>query len=228
MIYSVCDKGIKRDINQDCIYTSEKLLVVADGLGGHNAGEVASNMACIEIQKYEDIKLNDASIRKAFDDINTKIYNAQLEDEKLHFMGTTLTAIWLKKREVWIGHIGDSRAYRLRDGEFQRLTQDHSYVGNLLSLNIITEEEARVHKYRNQIDRAIGIQKDIICDVIHTDIKKGDIFLLCSDGLTSMVPANEIRDVLMNNCDNPSQELVNLANHHGGLDNISAIVYKEC
>lgn len=227
LIYSICDIGLKRATNEDCIYTSPKLIAVADGMGGHKAGEIASKMACDELKKHENIKLSIGAIRKVFDSVNTAIYNAQRNDEALANMGTTLTAMWIDKKHVWIGHVGDSRAYRLRKDTMERLTNDHSFVGNLLQYNIITEEQARVHHLRNQIDRAMGIDSSIICDVIKTDIQPGDVFLLCSDGLSSMVPLEDIKEVLIRNNDEPAIALKDLAIHNGGADNISAIVYKE-
>lgn len=226
MIYSACNIGLKRTINQDSIYTSDKLIAVADGMGGHSAGEIASRMACEAIQRFENIRPNIKNIHNAFDSINDIIYQAQCASYELHTMGTTLTAMWIGKKTAWIGHVGDSRAYVLRHEQLTRLTHDHSYVGNLLSLGIITEEEARVHRFRNQIDRAIGIESSVISDVVKHDIRKNDIFMLCSDGLSSMVTADDICKILINSCD-PANELVDMANANGGADNISAIVYKE-
>lgn len=227
MIYSVCDIGLRRDSNEDNIYTSPRLIAVADGMGGHNAGEVASRLACDEIKKYENIRLSSTNIRHAFDDINIAIYHAQINNSSLSNMGTTLTAMWMTKKNAWIGHVGDSRVYRLRDGELQRLTNDHSFVGNLLRYNIITEEEARVHHMRNQIDRAMGLNSSISCDVFKTDKHLGDVYLLCSDGLSSMVSLEDMRSVLEGEQDDPAIALKDLALKAGGCDNISVIVYKE-
>lgn len=227
MIYSICDIGLKRATNEDCIYTSPVLLAVADGMGGHNAGEIASSIACDEIKKQENVKHSITNIRKVFDKINTAIFEAQKDNESYAHMGTTLTAMWIDKKSVWIGHVGDSRVYRLRNNKISRLTNDHSYVGNLLRYNIITEEEARVHHLRNQIDRAMGVGPKVACDVFKVDKDKDDIFLICSDGLSSVVPLEEIKEILQSEAEDPAFALKELAIKHGGNDNISIIVYKE-
>lgn len=234
------DVGIKRDNNQDSFYISEdnnKLLyLVADGMGGHKAGKLASSMARDIIQsnfnKEEKDLDNEKSILKkiktSIEEANTKIYLKSMEDEEFKGMGTTVTMAYIFKDKICLGHVGDSRAYLIRNKEISQITEDHSYVNQLLKMGSITKKEAKTHPKRNMITRAVGSSSIIEIDLITKKWDKNDILILCSDGLTNMVKDTQILqtfkdgDPVQESCEN----LVKLANNKGGLDNITIIAIK--
>lgn len=235
------DIGIIRDNNQDSYYvfSSEDypLFIIADGMGGHKAGEIASKMA-IEIisnnlknylinSSVENKKIEDG-IRKSIDEANKEIYKKSKEDEKYSGMGTTVTLAYVINDRIFIGHVGDSRAYLLRNGVLSQLTQDHSLVEELIRNGSISKEEAKHHPQRNIITRAVGTSGDIKADVILEKKHKDDILLLCTDGLTNMVDEIQIRDSLIMNEDiqKACEDLVKLSNDRGGFDNITVIAAK--
>jgi serine/threonine protein phosphatase PrpC len=208
------------------------LFVVADGMGGHRGGEIASNLAVRTIQStyYADEGLSrSAALRVAVEEANRLILDEALADPSLAGMGTTCTAMAVHDGFAYFIHVGDSRAYVQRDGELVQLTQDHSLVGEMVRSGILSDEDARRHPKRNVITRSLGVQAALIADTPFTPFKLewNDTFILCSDGLTSMVDDTQIAEVLRQN--DPAaavEKLVALANQHGGKDNVTAVVVK--
>lgn len=235
------DKGKVRKNNQDSYFVSEDtelpLFIVADGMGGHKAGEVASNMAVeivkdFFIEKKEELKKNKVDIskfiRSAVEKANTIIYKKSIENDEFHGMGTTITMAYIFENKLYIGHVGDSRAYLLRNNKFIQITEDHSLVAEMVKKGSISEEEAECHPQRNIITRAIGTDDEVITDIIVEDIYKDDILLLCTDGLTNMMNDDEIKEILINKIDlqKNCNSLVKKANRLGGIDNVTVIVIK--
>lgn len=237
---AISDIGKNREKNQDAYYVSlDKdfpLYLVADGMGGHRSGEVASTMAMDIITKefllskdnldtdQNILKVIKGSIEKA----NTKIYLKSIENEECNGMGTTITLGYIFGGNIFIGHVGDSRAYLIREKEISQITEDHSYVNELLKLGSITIEEAHNHPKKNMITRAVGSSSTISMDLIVKDYKKDDILLLCSDGLFNMLDENEIYEVFNREEDiqKACEILVSMANDNGGLDNITLVSIK--
>jgi protein phosphatase len=200
------------------------MLAVADGMGGHQAGEVASATA---IEALQSGLQEGRPIDEAIVDANTAVVERASGDPELRGMGTTLTAAVFDDDQVLvIGHVGDSRAYLLRDGEFEQLTDDHSVVAELIAAGQLTEAEAEIDPRRAMITRALGIDVDVEVDVINVDLAVGDRLLFCSDGLTTMVRDDAIADVLRTETDRTraAQELVEAANSAGGADNITVVL----
>ena len=237
-ILSNSDIGKAREMNQDYFYASNldddiKLYILADGMGGYKGGEIASQLAVncaksyicnnfseISKEKEEILKL----IRSAIEYANMIVYEKASEIEDLHDMGTTLEVVIIYNNKVFIGHVGDSRVYRVRKNVIRRLTTDHSYVEKLVKDGSITKEEAYNHPNKNMLLKALGCNNLVKPDVFYKGFLKGDILLMCSDGLTNMLKENEIYSILLNNPDNPEVALVNEANKMGGLDNITVII----
>lgn len=223
--------GKVRPINEDSFFAPGELplALVADGMGGHQAGEVASSMAaeticaCARKAAGREISVKSAVawVRQA----NRAIYRAANEDLSRSGMGTTLTFLYFMKGHAMLAHVGDSRCYLVRKGEIYQITKDHSLVAELVRTGEITEEEARYHPYRNIITRALGTDDTVAVDAQDIDTEEGDLFLLCSDGLSNYVENQEILDVVGQN---PPQEacdrLVDLALERGGRDNITVVV----
>lgn len=239
--YGLTDVGIKREKNEDAIsLPSEnegiKLFILADGMGGAKAGEKASQLAIESIRDYirlHFIKIErtkeeiEEMIRKAMVEANRKIFELANEYQELKGMGTTVLVVLLYRGRLYIGHIGDSRVYRLRKSVLRQLTKDHSYVQELVRQGTITIEEARNHPQKNVLLRALGCDRDIMPDVITKGFVKGDIILLCSDGLTNMVEDKEIYEIIMKNTSDlkvACKMLIDTANQNGGVDNVSAII----
>lgn len=228
-IASRTDIGRVRPSNQDALLICEGkygLYGVADGMGGHNGGDVASRMAVELLPKIlKKARPQEALLRSGVEEVNRLIYAEQQKDAALNGMGTTLTVLWEDDDRLLLSHVGDSRAYRLHDGQLTRVSQDHSLVGEMVRSGLITEEQARRHPYRNVITRAVGTADTIEVDVTALEKTRGDRFLLCSDGLYEYVTADEMRDILL--C-MPAQaaadELLRLALAGGGRDNISVLI----
>ncbi|MTI67594.1 MAG: Stp1/IreP family PP2C-type Ser/Thr phosphatase [Firmicutes bacterium] len=235
------DVGKIRDINQDSYFCSNiealPLFAVADGMGGHNAGEIASSLAIDIIKKYlydnkEDLinglittpKFINDSLNKA----NEAILAHSLNNEKCNGMGTTITMVYLTKEEIFVGHVGDSRAYLLREKSLKQLTHDHSLVAELVRNGSITEEEAINHPQKNIITRALGTDKDLKVDILSREIKEDDIIMLCTDGLTNMVSDKEITEIILKNknIEKASKALTTTANRLGGSDNTTVMLIK--
>jgi PPM family protein phosphatase len=224
------DTGRQRQANEDSYFAKPPLFAVADGMGGAQAGEVASRIAAGAFERGP--RNDDASAEGQLEEIaqqaNRKIHRLAQEDSSRAGMGTTLTAALVKNDEVAFGHVGDSRAYLLRNGELKRLTKDHSLVEELRRQGRLTEEQAEEHPQRSIITRALGPEPSVNVDTMTFPARDGDVFLLCSDGLTTMVSDDEIRDILVNskNLRNAVNRLVEAANRGGGRDNITAVAFR--
>ncbi|QXM05866.1 Stp1/IreP family PP2C-type Ser/Thr phosphatase [Crassaminicella indica] len=232
--------GRVREINEDAYYISNgtlNLFVVADGMGGHNAGEVASKVAICSIKDFIEQHKNEffdkeeqevcEILRKATLEANHKIFEKSRNEIECQGMGTTLTVV-LVLSKVYVAHVGDSRAYLVRKNNISQITQDHSLVAELLRNGSITENEAKNHPQRNMITRALGTEEEITIDVFTLDLQDDDVILLCTDGLSNLIEVEEIRDVLIgtNNMQKACEHLVELANERGGYDNITVVAIK--
>ena len=239
--YGLTDVGVKREKNEDSIsLPSEndgiKLFILADGMGGAKAGEKASQLAIKTIRDY--IRLNfikiertkeeiEEVIRKAMVEANKQIFELSMEYKEFNGMGTTVVVVLIYRGRLYIGHIGDSRVYRLRQSVLRQLTKDHSYVQELVRQGSITSEEAKNHPQKNVLLKALGCDRDMVPDVITKGFVKGDIILLCSDGLTNMVDDKKIYEIIMKNTSDlkiACKLLIDTANDNGGVDNVSAII----
>lgn len=208
--------------------------IIADGMGGHNCGEIASRMAVEHVGEF--IRSNSSrfdlgnireELRSAVEQANSVVYEKSMESEELNGMGTTLIAAVVCADTLTAAHVGDSRLYLVRDGEIHQLTQDHSYIGELLRNGTLTREEAENHPRRNIITRAVGCAPEILVDLISQDIKGNDIFVLCTDGLTNMISESEISGIVRENePEEACMKLIEAANRKGGDDNITVIVIK--
>jgi PPM family protein phosphatase len=230
------DVGIVRSGNEDnyLMLADRGIFIVADGMGGHAAGEVASEMAVRLISRdlgtvrgLPDEEVAER-MRQAIRGANAAIYERTLTEHDKRGMGTTATALVLLPNRFLLGHVGDSRAYRLRDGRFEQLTKDHSYVQEQVDAGLLTPEQARVHPYSNVITRCVGANQDVIPDTYSGDLRVGDVVLLASDGLTGMLEDEHIHKIL--EAPGGPQDwvdaMINDANRRGGLDNITAIIVK--
>ena len=224
------DVGMVRQQNEDSFLAEETLFVVADGMGGHNAGEVASALAVTTLKAGARLGIDDAEVfRELVQQANSAIYTASLDDSTQSGMGTTVTALSIVEGEeprVLVANVGDSRAYLWRSGALSRLSVDHSYVQELVNEGIITPEAARVHPRRNIVTRALGIDRSVMVDVFTHFVRTGDRIVLCSDGLVDEVADVEIARVLGQHTDpqETAEALVMVANTNGGRDNTTVIV----
>jgi serine/threonine protein phosphatase PrpC len=235
------DRGLVRELNEDSygiISGSSEIpfvFIVADGMGGHNCGEVASRMAVeyvkstVERCGFSLVSSEDAE--EAFKEIvkgaNNAVLEASLEQPETAGMGTTLTMAAIFGKKVTVAHVGDSRLYLVRGGDMRQLTEDHSYISELVKNGTLTIEEAKIHPKKNIITRAIGTSPALDVDTLSLDYEEGDIFVLCTDGLTNMLEEHEILDVAVNNEPGDAcEKLVDFAKSRGGEDNITVIVIK--
>ena len=237
------DVGVVRSVNQDSFFVDadKGVFVVADGMGGHAGGEIASQM-CIEkvvesldkdyfkgeSSKSEDIsgqKIN-SYISTAINYSSTAIYEKSLENPKLKGMGTTATAMLQRGLNGYVGHVGDSRLYLIRAGFIYQLTEDHSLVTEQLRAGMITKEEAEKHQLKNIITRSVGYQEEEEVDVLHLELEIGDHILICSDGLHGKVESKEICDMIQTHGVEAVKPLIDLANRNGGEDNITVVILK--
>ena len=221
--------GLVRASNQDALLLQPGkygLYGVADGMGGHKAGDIASMMAVTLMKRFlSDVKPTGEQLRKGIEEANQMIYEEQLYRSELSGMGTTLTVIWEDKKRVFLGHVGDSRAYLLRDKTLRQVSQDHSMVAEMVRDGLITQEEARRHPYRNIITRALGTDTTVDVDVTEIEKRAGDIYLLCSDGLSEYVREEQMRQLLLDHDLVEAADLMlNLALKGGGRDNISLVI----
>jgi PPM family protein phosphatase len=226
--FHASDLGRQRQGNEDNYFVRAPLFVVADGMGGAQAGEVASEMA---VDSF-DAGLGNGSpaegLVRVIQEANRRIHERSRSDEQAAGMGTTCTAAYVGEQEVTIAHVGDSRAYLWRGGELTRLTRDHSLVGELVARGKLTEEQAEAHPQRSVITRALGPERDVQVDVETFAARDGDVYLLCSDGLTSMIHEQGVQPVLarMTDLDRTGRELIAAANEAGGRDNITVILFR--
>lgn len=236
--FSITDTGLLRNSNQDCVFCEENpigrfpnLFLVADGMGGHKAGDLASRL-CIE-EVVSQIRKSPArtpvsAFEQAIDAANKKIYQCAQENYELAGMGTTLVGTMVEGDTAYIVNIGDSRLYRLHE-RLEQITVDHSLVEEMVQSGEIQKEEMRTHPNKNIITRALGTDDVVRPDCFEVKVEEGDVLLLCSDGLTNMVEDNEIETILKRHKEDiklAGEDLVRQANEAGGKDNISVILVR--
>jgi PPM family protein phosphatase len=223
------DVGRQRSANEDSLVLQPPFFAVADGMGGARAGEVASAIAADAFEgASEEGEAAEAQLARILREANRRIYDLAVTDESRRGMGTTLTAAKVHGGEVSLGHVGDSRAYRMRDGELDQITRDHSLVAELERSGQITPEAAEHHPQRSIITRALGPEPDVEVDTYTLSGREGDLFLLCSDGLTSMIPDGEVAAILRTSAtlDDAADALITAANQSGGKDNITVVLFR--
>jgi serine/threonine protein phosphatase PrpC len=216
------DVGRVREGNEDSYMVHEPLFAVADGMGGHQGGEVASRLALDTLREASD----GAALAQAVQDANRAVFEQAARDPALAGMGTTLTAFLADGDTLRLAHVGDSRAYLLRDGGLQQITTDHTVVEGLVEKGEITPQEASIHPQRSILTRAIGVDGEVQVDQASIQLRPGDRLLLCSDGLTGMVDEADIQRILEEHADPQAaaDALVDAANEAGGQDNITAVI----
>jgi serine/threonine protein phosphatase PrpC len=223
------DVGRVRKANEDSYYVRSPLFVVADGMGGAQAGEVASKIAVDSFKDPLDEGVApEPRMANVVRTANQQIHKKSVSSDEFKGMGTTLTALLLGEHELTIAHVGDSRAYRLREGELERLTRDHSLVGEMVRRGAITEAEAEVHPQRSILTRALGPENDVEIDTLSHGVKDGDVYLICSDGLTGMVDEATIAQEMGSgkSMQAIADSLIRKANDNGGVDNITVVAFK--
>ena len=230
-VYALTHVGKVRAVNQDALVVDEAmgLYGVADGMGGHNGGETASAGArdgLIAALKDKAPSLD--AMRDGITKVNADLFKQQAEDESLSGMGTTLSAIWMSDHFVYLGHVGDSRVYRFRDGKLEQMTDDHSLVGELVRAGFLTPEQAENHPNKNVILRAVGTEEGIDVDLAVEERKPGDLWMICSDGLHGMVPDKRLEAILgVNTPESAVKLLMDAALAAGGRDNISVVLVQD-
>jgi PPM family protein phosphatase len=243
--YGLTHVGRQRQHNEDAWLVSDdsRLFLVADGMGGHAAGEIASRIAVDSVSEFIlHTKEDDGTWPHSYDEqfsrstnrlmaalrlANTRVVEAMRKDVRLRGMGTTIVAGLVEEGTVSIAHVGDSRGYLVREERLSRLTNDHSWVFEQVQAGMITEAEAEKHPLRNVITRALGGALQVVPDAKEVEARTGDIYLLCSDGLTGMVPEEDILRLVLENrkdLEKACQQLVDLANANGGSDNVTTIL----
>ncbi len=239
-IASKTDVGIERKQNQDQVgifYNQDQMpiLLLCDGMGGHNAGDVASEMAIFHVghawettQHMTDVSMIEGWLQDHIQSANARIFENANKYQDLAGMGTTiLAAVALEEfAQVILAHVGDSRIYMVQEDQFRQVTKDHSFVQELLDMQMITKEEALTHPQKNIVTRAVGIDAEVVADIDVVDFYAGDTLLMCSDGLTDMVTEDEALAVLQEETSviEKTESLVAIANEHGGRDNISVLI----
>jgi len=228
------DIGLVRGNNEDSyICEPPHLFVVADGMGGHAAGDIASKLAATTVSRYveENVGVNNYEelIKEAIIQANTSVYQLSQSKEDFNGMGTTVTAVYVDGDTIYWGHVGDSRIYLLRNREFSQLTNDHSLVWELVQSGNITKEEAQIHPKRNMLTRAVGTSCLVKIDTGVVPWQSGDILLMCTDGLTNMVSEQDIYNFIKDeqgSFESIVNNLIVQAKHAGGFDNITTILLK--
>jgi PPM family protein phosphatase len=218
------DIGQVREGNEDSYLVVAPLYAVADGMGGHRGGEVASSLALETVQQL--FERQEGSLSDQVSRANRAVYDRSQSDRSVSGMGTTLTAALIDENKVHLVHVGDSRAYLVRDGALTQLTEDHTLVHRMVLEGEITPEEAETHPHRSILTRALGVDESVQVDEGDVQVESGDRLLLCTDGLTGMVPEGQIQEILRDAAD-PQEavdRLVKVANRAGGIDNITAVV----
>ena len=246
---AISDVGRKRSANEDSYFADGELnlFVVADGMGGHAAGEVASKVAVETILDFIRNTSNDKDItwpyefdetlsmagnrlKSAIQSAHAKVLEVTSQKKEFQGMATTVVSILVENGKAQVAHVGDSRAYMVRDGTLIQLTSDHSWVNEQLRTGAITSQQARNHPYRNIVTRALGGPNPVDVDVTEEPMREGDIILLCSDGLNTMITDEQILEIISrsgNDIGQACQELVNTANQNGGEDNVTAILIRD-
>lgn len=219
-------QGLVRATNQDNWLAESALYGVADGMGGHRGGETASRVALQVFRNAIGQKKPDTdALRMAVEAANRRVYDMSSHDETLKGMGTTMSIIWEDDERLLIAHVGDSRIYRLREGKLHQVTNDHSFVAELVRNNIITPEMAKTHPNRNIITRAVGVDPFVEVDVLKEELLPGDMWLICSDGLHGMVEDSEMEKILTGmELEEAAERLMNRALENGGVDNVTFVL----
>jgi protein phosphatase len=229
-VAAVTDPGRKRRRNEDAYVVEPPLFAIADGMGGAQAGEIASRLATAALR--EGGAVESGGLQRIVDliqEANRRVYDRSSTDPNTSGMGTTITVAVVEDGSVAFGHVGDSRAYLIRDARMEQLTEDHSLVNELLKTGRLSREEAEAHPQRSVITRALGTDPDVDVDTFSVPARTGDLFLLCSDGLTDMVSERSILSVVernRNDIDAALRALVKAANRGGGQDNITVIAFE--
>ena len=226
----VTDPGRRRRRNEDAYVCQPPLFAIADGMGGAQAGEVASGLAAAVLEEATGDERGEERVSSLIQEANRRVFQRSHEDAATSGMGTTMTVALLDNSDgtIAFGHVGDSRAYRVRGGELEQLTDDHSLVGELVRSGRLSPEEAESHPQRSVITRALGTEPDVDVDTFTVEAEPGDIYLLCSDGLTDMIST---RDILVavedsRDLDEAARSLVDAANGGGGEDNITVVLFE--
>jgi serine/threonine protein phosphatase PrpC len=228
-IGAISDPGRKRRRNEDAYVSKPPLFAIADGMGGAQAGEVASRLAAAALTESDAAGAGEARISDLIQEANRRVYARSSTDPNTSGMGTTITVALVEGDQVSFGHVGDSRAYLIRDSSMEQLTEDHSLVGELLRSGKLSREEADVHPQRSVITRALGTDPDVDVDTFTIETQTGDLFLLCSDGLTDMLSEEDILELVERNredIDAALKALVRAANRQGGEDNITVVAFE--
>jgi protein phosphatase len=225
---SATDPGRRRRRNEDSYVCEPPLFAIADGMGGAQAGEVASRLAAAVLQEANGAELTEGRIAELIQEANRRVFQRSNEDAATSGMGTTMTVALVDDpgESIVVGHVGDSRAYRVRDGELEQLTEDHSLVGELVRSGRLSAEEAEMHPQRSVITRAIGTEPDVDVDTFTIPARPGDLFLLCSDGLTDMLEDGDITRLLAfrGSLDQQVDLLIQAAKAAGGRDNVTVVL----
>ena len=238
--YGKSDIGKAREMNQDAYYISDsssdvKLYILADGMGGYKGGEIASKLAIKCTKSYIENNFKETPkdkecliqlVASSMEYANMIVYEKAKEQKELEGMGTTLEVCLIYNNKAYIGHVGDSRIYRIRKDFIRKLTHDHSYVEKLVKDGTISKEEAEKHPKKNMLMKALGCNAFVEPDVSVKGFLRDDIFLMASDGLTNMVKQEDIFKISKGNIEKAPIRLVDLANENGGLDNITVVVIK--
>ena len=230
--YAKTHKGNVRKLNEDAVYIPEDkdgfFAILADGMGGHNAGDVASSLIVSSVISYfsdiDTTSVTEELVEDALCHANTLVWNESRANVNRKGMGSTATIAVFAAAKAYIGQVGDSRAYLYHGGMISQITTDHSYVQMLLDKGLIDKEEAACHPQKNIITRAVGTDKDVEVDVFTVELQPGDLILLCSDGLSNAVSDDEMADILSCDVQNASERLIQAALDNGGTDNISAVI----
>jgi protein phosphatase len=229
-VAAVTDPGRKRRRNEDAYILEPPLFAIADGMGGAQAGEIASRLATAALREGGGLETGgEQGIVDLIQEANRRVYDRSSRDPNTSGMGTTITVALVEDGSVAFGHVGDSRAYLIRDARMEQLTEDHSLVNELLKTGRLSREEAEVHPQRSVITRALGTDPDVDVDTFSVPAQRGDLFLLCSDGLTDMVSEGSILSVVernRNDIEAALRALVKAANRGGGQDNITVVAFE--
>lgn len=241
VFFAKTDKGRKRRMNQDYVFATDQaigtlpnLFLLADGMGGHKAGDYASRFAVEEVKQYISDAPQDLPsiqlIQDAISDVNQRLYKLSLEDENLNGMGTTLVTAFIDGNNLTVGNIGDSRAYLIHGNSIRQITRDHSYVEEMIRRGFMRRGSMDYLNSRNIITRAVGIEPAVNADFFEVELTEGDFLLMCSDGLTNMVDNESIRNIIRerSSLSEKVQALIDMANINGGKDNIGIILVDPC
>jgi len=235
--FAKTDKGRKRRMNQDYVFATSKpvgalpnLFLLADGMGGHKAGDFASRFAVEEFRKYISEAPKDIPsvqlIQNAISSVNERLYKLSMEDENYSGMGTTLVSAFIDDNIITVSNIGDSRAYIIHGNTIKQITRDHSYVEEMVRRGFMRRGSQDYLNSRNIITRAVGIEPRVAADFFEVELSDGDYFLMCSDGLSNMADNESIRNIVRerNSVENKVQALIDIANINGGKDNIGIVL----